>query len=130
MTSVTLAARRGKVLFNATAATPPAPPPPPKGTVTPETPTSGQVTIKPRRPRVRQGARIVLIGTAGTAESVDVSGRLRGEWRSISSDVEVIDGTFRLGLRASRPGRHWFRAAAAGVGDSEPIRVRVKARVR
>jgi Hypothetical glycosyl hydrolase family 15 len=130
VTSVTLGARRGKVLFKNTAGTPPPPPPPPGDTVTPETPAGGQVTIKPRKPRVREGARIVLTGTAGSAESVDVSGRLRGEWRSLASGIEVHDGTFRLGLRARRPGRHWFRATAAGVGDSDPIRVRVKARIR
>jgi hypothetical protein len=129
VTSVTLGARRGKLLFKTPAGTPPATPPP-GDTVAPEPPTSGQVTIKPRRPRVRQGARIRLTGTAGSAESVDVSGRLQGQWHSLASDVEVIDGTFRLGLRANRPGRHWFRATAAGVGDSDPIRVRVKARVR
>jgi hypothetical protein len=93
-------------------------------------PANGHVTIEPRKSRVREGATIVLTGTASGAESVDVSGRLRRNWRSLASEVDVVDGSFRLRLRANRPGRHWFRATAPGVGDSDPIRVRVKARSR
>jgi hypothetical protein len=90
----------------------------------------GNVTITPKKTNVRQGARILLTGNAETAETVAISGRSRRRWRSIVSGIEVVDGGFRVALRARRSGRIWFRATAPGLGDSDPIRVRVKARLR
>jgi Hypothetical glycosyl hydrolase family 15 len=209
VTSVTLGARRGKVLVKGSVGTPPPPPPPPGDTVAPETtilsgpsgtiattsasfefssseaasrfqcrldaggwadcsspkPYSGlakgshtfevraidtagnvdpspaarafqvakapsgggKVTITPERANVRQGARIVLQGTAENAETADISRRSRGRWRRLISDVKVVEGTFRVALRARRPGRRWFRASAPGFAVSTAVRVRVKA---
>ena len=88
----------------------------------------GQVSIKPRKPKVREGSKIMLTGEAVDAPSVAISSRGGGGWRSLASAVEVVDGSFRVAIRARRPGRHWFRASAAGFGDSNTVRVRVRGR--
>jgi hypothetical protein len=128
VTSVALAARRGKVLVKAsTEPPPPPPPPPPDETTAPETTIPGHVTIRPKKPNVRRGSRIVLIGTAVDAQAVEISGRRGGGWRNLASSVEVVDDAFRVAVRARRSGRHWFRASAPGLTDSATIQVRVKA---
>lgn len=124
VTSVSLAARRGKVLLEVSAEEPP-PPPPPTDTIPPTSGEGGNVTIKSKKPKVRQGARIVLTGTAATAESVEVSRRARGGWRSLG-DVEVVGRRFRVAMRARRSGRQWFRASATGAADSAAVRVLVR----
>ena len=126
VTSVTLGARRGEVLVKDSGEAPPPPPPPPPSDTTPPDTDGGQVTIKPKKPKVRSGRKIVLTGTAASAEAVQVSGRSRGDWRSVASGVEVVDGRFTVKVRARRPGRIWFRASAADCADSDAVRVRVK----
>lgn len=88
------------------------------------------VTMRADRRRVRRGATVRLEGAAPGAGAVDVSVRRDGEWRLRMASVPVTEGSYEAALPARGAGLRRFRATAAGLEASKPVRVSVRHRHR
>ncbi|HYU61726.1 MAG TPA: putative glycoside hydrolase [Solirubrobacterales bacterium] len=142
VTSVTLGARQGAVLFSDA--------PPPSGTpdsststgttsgstsggtsgstdTSTSTSTSGStLTIKSNRKKVKSGRKVLLSGKA-EADSVEVRAYVDGSWQVVAQDDSVTDGGYSVALKAKSPGVVQFKAAAPGLQESGTVSVKVKA---
>ena len=132
VTSVTLEARRGKVLLKTPTDPTPEPTPEPEPTEPEPTPEPDPVTIKPKKPKVDRGRKIVLRGATAvtvaarttSAPMAAIERRRGGKWRTVKR-VHVVDGRYRAQLRARPRGIHRYRAVAPSVPPSRMVRVRV-----
>lgn len=88
--------------------------------------TAGTVTIKANRRSVRRLRPVRITGRAKGADSVTVMVRRSGGWRTLGSADIGGGGDYRMKVRIADPGRRALKAEAEGVGDSAPLRLRVR----
>ena len=88
--------------------------------------TAGTVTIKANRRSVRRLRPVRITGRAKGADSVTVMVRRSGGWRTLGSADIGGGGDYRMKVRIADPGRRALKAEADGVGDSAPLRLRVR----
>ncbi|MCB0865679.1 MAG: right-handed parallel beta-helix repeat-containing protein [Solirubrobacterales bacterium] len=84
------------------------------------------VTIRANRRSVRRLRPVRITGRAKGADSVTVRVRRSSGWRKLGTAHIASNGAYRMRVRIADPGRRALKAEAKGVGDSAPLRLRVR----
>lgn len=93
--------------------------------------TKEKVKIKPSRRNLRSGAKLRIRGKAPGARKVKLLVKRGGKWRRVKKARTRKGGAHfrsKLRVRSRKPRKLKFKAAATGLRDSRPVRVRVKRR--